>query len=106
MFDDLLEGLIGEAIARRFPAGRRAELYWRMVFGLLGTGLGLIGAVYTAATFDTANVPMRLSAVTLMLAMAAFSLFNVALLRPWRWPALWFAASVVALFVSRIAFGR
>ncbi|HEX7087265.1 MAG TPA: hypothetical protein VF198_12945 [Vicinamibacterales bacterium] len=106
MLDDLLEGLLGEAIVRRFPAGRRAELYWRVFFGLLGTGLGLIGAIYTAANFATANVPMRLSAVALMLALAAFSLFNVALLRPWRWPGLWFVASFVALLVTRIAFGR
>ncbi|HEY8534832.1 MAG TPA: hypothetical protein VIL25_00220 [Vicinamibacterales bacterium] len=106
MLDDLLGGLLGEAIFGRYRNTRRGQLYWRMFFGLLGAVLGLAGAAHIAANFDTANVPMRLSAVGLMLALAAFSLFNVALLRPWRWPGLWFVASFVALFVSRIAFGR
>jgi hypothetical protein len=41
----------------------------------------------------------------MFLSMAAFFLVNVALHRPWRWPAIGFVASVVTMFVTRITLG-
>jgi hypothetical protein len=37
--------------------------------------------------------------------VAAFSLFNVALRRAWRWPGLLVIASFVTLFLSRVLLG-
>jgi hypothetical protein len=106
MLDDLLGQLFGEAISRRIPSSRRAQLLVRVFFGLLGAGLGVAGAVHFARRMDPGtNIPMWLSMIALFGFLASFSLFNVALGRRWRWPGLLLIASFVALFVTRIAFG-
>jgi hypothetical protein len=105
--DDLLGRLFGEAIGRRLPNSRRAQLIWRVFFGLLGTGLALTGAVHFARAPDlTANTALRLSMIAMFGSLAGFCLFNVALGRRWRWPGVIFVLSFVSIFVTRLAFGR
>jgi hypothetical protein len=107
MLDDLLVQVFGEAVFGRLPASRRAQLLARMFFGLLGAVLSAIGVVHFLSDRDLTTSPaLRVSMVGTMLFFGAFWLFNVAFGRRWRWPALGFAASFVAMFVTRIAFGR
>lgn len=107
MLDDLLGGLFGEAVFGRLGRSRRAQLLARVFFGLLGAGLGIAGAVHFARRPDlTSNTPMWLSMIAMFMFMASFSLFNVGLGRAWRWPGTLFVVSFVALFVTRIMFGR
>ena len=49
---------------------------------------------------------MWISMIAMFLFLASFSLFNVGLGRPWRRPGKLFVVSIVALFVTRILFGR
>jgi hypothetical protein len=107
VLDDLIGELVGHAIGSRLSESRRTQLLLRLFFGLLGTGLGIAGAVHFASrTGLTQNAALRLSIVAVFLFVASFSLFNVALGRTWRWPAKLFIVSFVAMFVARIAFGR
>jgi hypothetical protein len=77
-----------------------------MGFGLVGALLGLVGAVHFALkTGLTGNVALRAAMVMTFLGLASFSLFNVGLGRPWRWPGLLFALSFAALFPARLLFG-
>ena len=43
--------------------------------------------------------------IAMFLFMAALFLFDLGLGRRWRWPALGLAASLIALFATRILFG-
>jgi len=107
MCDDWLGELFGEAVFGRLSPSRRAQLLVRLVFGLLGAGLGIAGAVHFARRPDiTSNTPMWVSMIAMFVFMASFSLFNVALGRPWRWPGRYFLVSFAALFMTRIVFGR
>ena len=76
----------------------------RLIFGLLGTVLGLIGVGKVGFFFD-AGLPMRLAAALLMGAVAAFFLFNVLLARTWRWPGRLCLIALPLLFVVRLGFG-
>ena len=105
MLDDLLAGLFGEALLGRLPTSRRARLVARHFFGLLGAGLGITGAIYILRTARTQNLGVLASMVAMFAGLAAFSLFNVAFGRAWRWPGLFFVASFVTLFLSRILLG-
>ena len=106
MLDELLGDLFGQAIGGRLSKSRRAQLIFRVFFGLLGAGLGIAGAVHFARLADlTRNTAMHVSMVAVFVFLASFSLFNVALGRTWRWPAMFFVVSFVALFVTRIVFG-
>jgi ABC-type nitrate/sulfonate/bicarbonate transport system permease component len=106
MIDEILVGLFGEAVSRRLGHSRRAQLLFRVFFGLLGAALGVAGAVLFARNEQFAAIrEMQISMVVTFAALAAFSLFNVALGRKWRWPGLLFVVSFVAIFVTRIAFG-
>lgn len=106
MIGEILVGIFGEAISSRLNDSRRVQLAIRLLFGLIGTMLGVIGAVYigTRPGF-TANTMLRASMVLVFLALASFSLFNVALARSWRWPGRLFVVSFVALFVFRLVLG-
>ena len=105
MLDDVLAGLLGEAVFGRLRHTRRAELIARVFFGLLGTALGLVGALYLPRTVETRNPFFLGSMIALFLFLSCFCLFNVALARPWRWPGLAFICSLVLIFVTRIAWG-
>lgn len=107
MIDDLLAHLFGEAVFGRLSRSRRAQLLFRLFFGLLGAGLGIAGTVHFALKTDlTQNTAMRFSMIALFVFLASFSLFNVALGRKWRWPGVLFVISFVSLFATRIIFGR
>jgi hypothetical protein len=106
MLDDLVGQLVGEAMFGRLSRSRKAQLIVRLFFGLLGTALGVTGAMYFATRADlTANPALRAMMAGTFVFLACFSMFNVAFRRPWRWPGLLFIASFVAMFVVRIAFG-
>jgi hypothetical protein len=106
MLDDLLIHLFGEAVFGKLGRSRRAQLLFRVFFGLIGAGLGVAGAVHFALKTDlTRNTAMHLSIVGLFVFLTSFSLFNVALGRKWRWPGVFFAISFVSLFATRIVFG-
>ena len=105
MIDELLGELFGEAIFGRLSRSRRAQLLFRLFFGLLGTFLGLAGALHFVAWRGVTNPGMKTGIVALFLFLACFSLFNVALGRRWRWPGICFALSFVGLFAARIFFG-
>lgn len=105
MVDDILIGIFGEAVRSRLSGGPRTQLVARLLFGLLGAGLGLVGAVYMAQNPRTENVAMAASMVAVFVFLCCFCLFNVALARTWRWPGWLFIVSFVALFASRLIFG-
>jgi hypothetical protein len=106
MLDDLLGHLFGEVVLGRLSRSRRAQLLFRLFFGLIGAALGGAGAVHFALQPDlTSNLALRASMLAMFVCLASFSLFNIALGRRWRWPGLGFVASFAALFASRIALG-
>jgi hypothetical protein len=106
MIDDVLEGLFGEYLRSRVPHSKRAELLTRVFFGLLGAGLGLAGAWYFAARADVGGrVTMRATMILTFLFMSCFWLFNVALLRTWRWPMVMTAGSFIATILVRLIIG-
>jgi hypothetical protein len=107
VLDDLLGHLVGEVAFGRLGRSRRAQLLFRLSFGLLGAVLGLIGALFFLTNPpDTSNTPMYASMIAVFLSLACFSLFNIGMARPWKWPGLCFVASFVSLFVTRLVFGR
>jgi hypothetical protein len=107
VLDNLLGELFGEAVFGRLGKSRRVQLLVRVFFGLLGAGLGIVGALhFTRRPNLTNNTPMWISMIAMFVFLASFSLFNVGLGRTWRWPGKLFVVSVVALFVTRILFGR
>jgi len=106
MIDEMLGHLFGEAVFGRLNHSRRAQLLFRLFFGLLGATLGVIGAVHFALrTGFTANGALRVSIVLVFVFLAGFSLCNIALGRKWRWPAVFFVLSFLAMFATRILFG-
>ena len=106
MLDDMLGELLGEAAFGRLSRSRRAQLLFRLFFGLLGAGLGLIGVIHFVRTPPaTSNTAMYMSMIAMFVSLSCFSLFNIGMARPWKWPGIWFVLSFVSLFVTRIAFG-
>lgn len=107
MLDDILSELVGEAVFGRLGRSERAKLVARLFFGVLGAALCAAGAVYMMLRPGrTTNLPMFACLIGVFGFLACFWLFNVALLRKWRWPGVMFAASFVGMFVARILFGR
>lgn len=106
MLDDLLGQILGEAVFGRLGESERAKARLRVGFGLLGTALGVAGALHFALLDQpVTNAAMLASMIAVFVFLAAFFLFNVALHRPWRWPGLGFVVSFVALFATRILLG-
>ncbi|HKY21808.1 MAG TPA: hypothetical protein VJM31_11390 [Vicinamibacterales bacterium] len=106
MIDDILEGVFGEVLRGRVSTSRRAQLLARVFVGLLGTGLGLIGAVHMFRRSGAqTNGAMSASMVAMFVCLACFFLFNVALGRAWRWPWVLFGLSFVSMVATRILFG-
>jgi hypothetical protein len=107
MLDDLLGHMVGEVAFGRLGRSRRAQLLCRLFFGLLGAALGMTGAFYFLRNPpDTTNAAMVASMIAVFLSLSAFSLFNIGMARPWRWPGLCFVASFVSMILSRLVFGR
>jgi hypothetical protein len=105
VIDDILGSILGGLLGERLGRSRRAQLLLRLFWGLLGASLGAAGAVYVGMGGTGGGIHLRACAVALFVFLAAFSLFNVALARAWRWPGRLFVLSLVLLFVARIAFG-
>jgi hypothetical protein len=105
MLDDILGGLLGEALFGRIEHTRRREILLRLFFGLLGAALGLGGAVYMLTRDDPASPHMRLAMAALLAFFGLFWLFNVALMRRWRWPGILTLSSLVALIAARFVLG-
>ena len=106
MIDDILGEIFGEAVFGRLGRSRRAQLLARLFFGLLGTALCAAGAVYFVFKDNlTNNTAMHASMIAVFFFLSCFSLFNVTLARPWRWPGKLFVLSFIALFVTRFLFG-
>lgn len=107
MLDELLGQILGEAVFGRLGASERAKVRLRVGFGLLGAALGVAGALHFALRDEpVANSALLASMIAVFVFLAAFFLFNVALHRPWRWPGVGFVLSFVALFATRLLFGR
>jgi hypothetical protein len=95
---------LGEFVIGGKPSPRSTFVV-RTFFGLLGTALCGFGAVHLWRADTIPGLPMKMAAAGFMLAIAAVFLFNVLLLRRWRWP-LWLAAlGLPVVFVVRIVFG-
>lgn len=103
MIGELLAGLLGAALSERLGDSRRTQTLFRVGFGLLCTGLPIARFMHFMLRVDPgSNAPMHAS-MLLFAMVACFCLFNVALLR--RWPGRLFVLVLVALFVTRFAFG-
>ena len=106
MIGEMLVEILGQATLGRIGHSRRAQVLLRLFFGLLGAVLSAGGAVYFLFRRDIAiSVPFRAATVAMFGFFGCFWLFNVALARTWRWPAVMFAVSFVMLFVTRIVYG-
>ena len=102
MLDDILEGLLEAWLAGK-GTSKRTQLVFRVLFGLLGVGLSAVG-FYHMIDYD-AGLHFRAAAAAVFVFMGCFSLFNVTLLLPWKWPGRGFVLSFVLVFVARIALG-
>lgn len=106
MIDDLLGALFEGATVENLSNSRRVQLLFRILFGLIGGGLGAVGAVHFGFNTElTENVAMRVCFAALFVFLGCFSLFNIALGRPWRWPGKLFLASLAAIFITRFLWG-
>lgn len=105
MIDEILVGIFGEAVFGKLGESRRAQLIARVLIGLVGTGLGLAGAIIFWNKSGIDNTAMQACMIAVFVFLACFCLFNIALARKWRWPGVLFLVSFVALFVSRFLFG-
>jgi hypothetical protein len=106
MLGEILAEIVGEAAFGRLSRSRRTQLVIRFAFGALGTVLGIVGAVHwSRRPTPITNYVMHTSVVALFAFLAAFFLFNVALHRSWRWPAIGLALSFITLFASRVLLG-
>lgn len=103
MLDDILEALVQGYVGSRTPS-RRWQALARVFFGLLGAGLCLAGAAVIMGRRD-GSLPLRFSFVLLFAGFGSIWLFNVALLRKWRWPLALLVVGLVLIFVTRLVFG-
>lgn len=105
MLGDLIGELFGELVFGRLKASRRVQLLTRLFFGLLGAGLSAAGAYHILFQVETGNAAFRASGVGLFVFFGSVWLFNVALGRQWKWPAVMTGVALVSMFVTRIAGG-
>jgi hypothetical protein len=103
MIGDLFAGLLEGYVATRTPS-RRWQIATRLFFGAVGCVLALVGTVVFLRRIE-GTLPLRATFVLLFMSLGSFFLFNVLLFRTWKWPALLFVASFVAMFVVRLVWG-
>lgn len=104
MLDDILQALVQGYLGSRTPSERWRKLA-RLFFGLLGAGLSFAGAVVIVGRERTASLPLRFSFLLLFIGFGSIWLFNVALARKWRWPAVLLFVSLPLIFFVRIVLG-
>jgi hypothetical protein len=104
MLDDLIETLFDD-VDFGLKGPKRMRVVLRIVFGLLGLLLSAAGAWHMLFRVQ-GGAHLRFCAATMFGLLGAFCLFNVCLLKKWRWPGVLFLASFGLLFVLRIVFGR
>jgi hypothetical protein len=102
VIDDLFEGLL-DALFSGKSTSKRAEVVMRMLFGLMGVALSVVG-IYHMMGYD-AGWHFRLAAAAMLFFLACFCAFNITLLLKWRWPGKFFILSLIGLFLVRILFG-
>ena len=100
---DLFDDVSGEFVLGRGRRSKRGATVARVVVGLLVVALAVAGAVHIGAM--KAGTAFRSAGVCLFVAVGSFGLFNLVLLRSWRWPAWAVVWALAGLFVVRIAFG-
>ena len=106
MIPEAIFEMIGEAAFGRLNRSRKAQVLFRVFFGLLGTALGLFGVYHFLVNVEPpASRLLHASIVALFAFVAARAFFHIACKRPWRWPVVGVAVSFAALFITRIAFG-
>jgi hypothetical protein len=106
MVDDILLSIFGEALFERVGRWRWVALIVRLLAGLLGTGLCLVGAYRLG--FESAysqNLILRGAIVLLFGSFGSLWLFNVCLLHKWRWPLQWCVVSFALMFLARLLLG-
>lgn len=101
MLDDLFEGILDGFVAGE--PSKRVQIILRVLFGLVGTGLAAAG-IYHIMGYD-AGLPFRLAGAVVFFFLGCFCIFNIALLKSWRWPGRYFVYSFIGLFAVRIIFG-
>ncbi|OGR19440.1 MAG: hypothetical protein A2X81_05170 [Desulfobacterales bacterium GWB2_56_26] len=102
MLGDIIGEIFGGLLAGKLRS-ERLQIYTRMFFGVIGTFLSIAGVVKTATY--AAGLPFRLAGMFLFVSLGCFCLFNITLLRKWRWPGRFCLISLPMLFVVRIVFG-
>lgn len=81
----------------------RLQAALRIGFGLLGLGLSLVGIGHLLGPQSPLPVlAWQLAGALLFLALGCFCLFNVVLLRPWRWPGRLTLLALPLLFLVRL----
>jgi hypothetical protein len=100
---DLLEALADAAGLRNLPVSERTRGCVRVGFGVLLAALTLTGA-WQMLRYP-ASLHFRLAGTALFVAIAAFGIFNIVLLRRWRWPGCLVLVALAGIFAVRILLG-
>jgi phosphohistidine phosphatase len=103
MLDDLIETLLDD-VDLGLKGSRRAQVIMRIFFGGLGLLLSGLGGWHMLFRVE-GGLHLRFGTALMFALLAGFCLFNVCLLKKWRWPGRLFLASFALLFVLRIVFG-
>ena len=103
MLDDLIETLFDD-VDLGLKGSQRAQVIMRIFFGGLGLLLSLVGTWHMLFRAE-GGLHLRLGMALMFAVLASFCLFNVCLLKRWRWPGRLFLVSFVLLFVLRIVLG-
>lgn len=104
---DLIESILEDADWGNLSQSKRAQFLFRVFFGLLGTFLGIAGVWKGMSDgFGTeGSLALRANVILLFFMLAAFCLFNIAMLRRWKWPWIGLVIAFLLLFPVRIIFG-
>lgn len=102
MLGDIIGEILGEVVVGK-SLSERLKSVVRILFGLTGAILSLVGMFHTASY--SAGLPFRLAGMLLFAAIGCFCFFNIMLLRKWKWPGRLCIISLPLLFLVRIIFG-